>query len=314
MKIIEHIQNAKNPLFSFEIVPPPRGRTIQDIIDIVEAIKPFNPGWIDVTAHSASAYYTEQSDGNLKRRIYKKRPGTVGICGVIQNRFNIDTVAHLVCNGFTKEETEDALIELSFLGIENILAISGDGNPKEVFNDGKTINSNSLELVHQINDLKNGKYLTDISNSSSIKMCTGVGVYPENHFYSNNFEKEISLLKQKIEAGAEYAVTQMFFDNQKYFDFLEKCRKENITIPIIPGIKILDKPRQIDSLEKIFHISLPDDLKNEARENIEHVDEIGTNWAIRQSEELINAGVPVIHYYLMNDTSCMLKILNYLHK
>ena len=138
----------------------------------------------------------------------------------------------------TKEETEDALIELSFLGIENILAISGDGNPKEVFNDGKTINSNSLELVHQINDLKNGKYLTDISNSSSIKMCTGVGVYPENHFYSNNFEKEISLLKQKIEAGAEYAVTQMFFDNQKYFDFLEKCRKENITIPIIPEVPI----------------------------------------------------------------------------
>ena len=223
-------------------------------------------------------------------------------------------MAHLACNGFTKEETEDALIELSFLGIENILAISGDGNPKEVLNDGKTINSNSLELVHQISDLKNGKYLTDISNSSSIEMCTGIGVYPENHFYSNNFEKEISLIKQKIEVGAEYAVTQMFFDNQKYFDFVEKCRQEGIKIPIIPGIKILDKPRQIDSLEKIFHISLPDDLKNEARENIEHIDQIGTDWAIRQSEELINAGVPVIHYYLMNDTSCMLNILNYLHK
>ena len=145
-------------------------------------------------------------------------------------------------------------------------------------------------------------------------MCTGIGVYPENHFYSNNFEKEISIIKQKIEAGAEYAVTQMFFDNQKYFDFLEKCRRENITIPIIPGIKILDKPKQIDNLEKIFHISLPDELKNEAKENIEHIDQIGTNWAIRQSEELINAGVPVIHYYLMNDTSCMLNILNYFHK
>jgi methylenetetrahydrofolate reductase (NADPH) len=310
MKVIDHIKNSNNTQFSYEIIPPLRGRGINVILDMVESLKKYNPPFIDVTSH-ASTVSKDKSGTKTKK---KKRPGTISICGIIQNRFNIDTVAHLACNGFTKEETEDALIELSFLGIENILAISGDGNPKEVLNDGKTINSNSLELVHQINDLKNGKYLTDISNSSSIEMCTGIGVYPENHFYSNNFEKEISLLKQKIEAGAEYAVTQMFFDNQKYFDFLEKCRKENITIPIIPGIKILDKPRQIVSLEKIFHISLPDDLKNEARENIQHIEEIGTNWAIRQSEELINAGVPVIHYYLMNDTSCMLKILNYLHK
>ena len=145
-------------------------------------------------------------------------------------------------------------------------------------------------------------------------MCTGIGVYPENHFHSNSFDKEISLIKQKIQAGADYAVTQMFFDNKKYFDFVDKCRDEGITIPIIPGIKILDKPRQIESLEKIFHISLPDELKKEANENIEHIEEIGTNWAIQQSEELVNAGVPVIHYYLMNDTSCMLKILNHLHK
>ena len=310
MKVIDHIHNSNDTQFSYEIIPPLRGRGIKIILEMVESLKKYNPPFIDVTSH-ASTVSKDKSGTKTKK---KKRPGTISICGIIQNRFNIDTVAHLACNGFTKEETEDALIELSFLGIENILAISGDGNPKEVLNDGKTINSNSLELVHQISDLKNGKYLTDISNSSSIEMCTGIGVYPENHFYSNNFEKEISLIKQKIEAGAEYAVTQMFFDNQKYFDFLEKCRKENITIPIIPGIKILDKPRQIDSLEKIFHISLPDDLKNEARENIEHIDEIGTNWAIHQSEELINAGVPVIHYYLMNDTSCMLKILNYLHK
>ena len=310
MKVIDHIKNSNNTQFSYEIIPPLRGKGIKIILDMVESLKKYNPPFIDVTSHASTVSKNKRSTKTKK----KKRPGTISICGIIQNRFNIDTVAHLACNGFTKEETEDALIELSFLGIENILAISGDGNPKEVLNDGKTINSNSLELVHQINDLKNGKYLTDISNSSSIEMCTGIGVYPENHFYSNNFEKEISLIKQKIEAGAEYAVTQMFFDNQKYFDFVNKCRTEGINIPIIPGVKILDKPRQIDSLEKIFHISLPDDLKNEARENIEYIDEIGTNWAIRQSEELINAGVPVIHYYLMNDTSCMLKILNYLHK
>jgi len=310
MKVIDHIKNNNNTQFSYEIIPPLRGRGIKIILDMVESLKKYNPPFIDVTSHASTVSKDKRGTKTKK----KKRPGTISICGIIQNRFNIDTVAHLACNGFTKEETEDALIELSFLGIENILAISGDGNPKEVLNDGKTINSNSLDLVHQISDLKNGKYLTDISNSSSIEMCTGIGVYPENHFYSNNFEKEISLIKQKIEVGAEYAVTQMFFDNQKYFDFVKKCRQEGIKIPIIPGVKILDKPRQIDSLEKIFHISLPDDLKNEARENIEHIDEIGTNWAIRQSEELINAGVPVIHYYLMNDTSCMLNILNYLHK
>jgi len=311
MKVIDHIKkNSSNTQFSYEIIPPLRGKGIKVVLDMVESLKKYNPPFIDVTSHASTVSKDKRGTKTKK----KKRPGTISICGIIQNRFNIDTVAHLVCNGFTKEETEDALIELSFLGIENILAISGDGNPKDVVNDGKTINSNSLELVHQINDLKNGTYLTDISNSSSIEMCTGVGVYPENHFYSNNFEKEISLLKQKIEAGAEYAVTQMFFDNNKYFDFVKKCRKESIDIPIIPGIKILDKPRQIDSLEKIFHISLPDELENEVRENITHVHEIGTNWAIRQSEELINAGVPVIHYYLMNDTSCMLNILNYFHK
>ena len=310
MKVIEHINNNDSTQFSYEIIPPLRGKGIKIVLDMVESLQKFNPPFIDVTSHASTVSLNK--DGKKIKK--KKRPGTISICGIIQNRFNIDTVAHLACNGFTKEETEDALIELGFLGIENILAISGDGNPKEVLNDGKTINANSLDLVHQINDLKDGKYLTDISNSSPIEMCTGIGVYPENHFHSNNFEKEISLIKKKIEAGADYAVTQMFFDNKKYFDFVDKCRAQGITIPIIPGMKILDKPKQIDNLEKIFHISLPDDLKNEARENIEYIEEVGTNWAIRQSEELINEGVPVIHYYLMNDTACMLNILNYLHK
>jgi methylenetetrahydrofolate reductase (NADPH) len=310
MKVIEHINNSTDTQFSYEIIPPLRGKGIQIIIDMIEDLKKFNPPFIDVTSHSSSAQKFQDGKTILKR----KRPGTISICGIIQNRFNIDTVAHLVCNGFTKEETEDALIELSFLGIKNILAISGDGNPKKIIQDGKSINNNSLELIHQIKNLSQGNYLHEIANSSTIDMCIGIGCYPEKHAFSNDFDQEIDLLKQKIAAGASYAVTQMFFENDKYFAFVDRCRKENITIPIIPGIKILDKPRQIDILPKIFDIKLPDELRNEAVENIEHIQEVGTRWAIKQSEELINAGVPIIHYYLMNDTSCMLNILNHLHK
>ena len=310
MKVNEHIDQSNSTRFSYEIIPPLRGRSIQIILDMVEDLKKFNPPFIDVTSHASTA----QPYTNGKKILRRKRPGTISICGIIQNRFNIDTVAHLVCNGFTKEETEDALIELSFLGIQNILAISGDGNPKKIVDDGKTINLNSLHLVQQIKDLSKGKYLNEISNSSSIDMCIGIGCYPENHSFSSDFDKEISLLKQKIDLGATYAVTQMCFDNKKYFSFVDKCRKENINIPIIPGIKILDKPRQIEILPRMFNINLPSELEKEASENIQHIREIGTRWAIKQSEELINAGVPVIHYYLMNDTSCMLDILNHLHK
>jgi methylenetetrahydrofolate reductase (NADPH) len=310
MKVIEHIKKSKDTQFSYEIIPPLRGKGIQIIIDMIEDLKKFNPPFIDVTSHSSSAQKFQNGKTILKR----KRPGTISICGIIQNRFNIDTVAHLVCNGFTKEETEDALIELSFLGIQNVLAVSGDGNPKKNIQDGKSINRNSLELIHQITDLSNGHYLNDIANSSTIDMCMGIGCYPERHAFSNDFDQEIDLLKQKISAGASYAVTQMFFDNSKYFAFVKKCRKENITIPIIPGIKILDKPRQLDILPEMFKTELPKELHNEAVENINHIQEVGTRWAIKQSEELINAGVPIIHYYLMNDTTCMLNILHHLHK
>jgi len=310
MKIIDHINHSKSTKFSYEIIPPLRGRGIKIILEMVESLQKYKPPFIDFTSHASTV--SHMKDGKKIKK--KKRPGTISICGIIQNRFNIDTVAHLACNGFTKEETEDALIELSFLGIENVLAISGDGSPKIVNENVRSVNAFSIDLVKQINDLKTGKYLSDIANPSPINMCTGIGVYPENHFQSNNFADEIDLIKRKIEAGAEYAVTQMFFDNQKYFDFVELCRNNGITIPIIPGIKILDKPKQLEGLEKIFHISLPEELKNEAQKNIQHLEEIGTEWAIKQSEELINQNVPIIHYYLMNDTTSILKILNYFHK
>jgi methylenetetrahydrofolate reductase (NADPH) len=233
MKVIEHINNSTDTQFSYEIIPPLRGKGIKVIIDMIEDLKKFNPPFIDVTSHSSSTQKFRNGQTVLKR----KRPGTISICGIIQNRFNIDTVAHLVCNGFTKEETEDALIELSFLGIKNILAISGDGNPKKNIQDGKSINKNSLDLIHQINNLSNGRYLHEIANSSTIDMCVGIGCYPEKHAFSNNFDQEIDLLKQKIAAGASYAVTQMFFDNSKYFAFVEKCRKENITFQLFQELK-----------------------------------------------------------------------------
>ena len=300
MKVTDHIKKAEGKtLFSVEIIPQKKGQNINELYSNIDPLMEFKPPFIDVTTSREEYVYLPKDNGLLERKLTRMRPGTVGICASLKYKYDVDAIPHVLCGGFTKEETEDALIELSFLGIKNILAISGDGNPKKTIQDGKSINNNSLDLIHQIKNLSNGKYLHEIANSSAIDMCVGIGCYPEKHAFSNNFDQEIDLLKQKIAGGASYAVTQMFFDNSKYFAFVERCRKENITIPIIPGIKILDKPRQIDILPKLFNIELPDELHGEAIENIEHIQEIGTSWAIRQSEELINAGAPIIHYYLM---------------
>lgn len=313
MKVIEHLDRATNPLFSFEIVPPPRGRSVKDIIDIVKDVQQFNPPWIDVTAHSAGAYYSERPDGTIERRIIKKRPGTIGICGIIQNRFKIDTVTHLLCQGFTQEETEDALIELSYLGIENVLALKGDGlNYSKSVDKSRKINRYAIDLVNQISDLKTGKYL-DTENSAPLDFCVGVAGYPEKHFEAPNLALDIQHLKNKVDAGAEYITTQMFYNNDHYFNFVDQCRAAGINVPIIPGLKVLKKKGQLKTIPKNFYIDFPDELVEEVTNNPDHVEEIGIKWAQKQTEGLLAGGAPCVHYYIMNDTSSVIEVVKKFH-
>lgn len=313
MKVIEHLDRAKNPLFSFEIVPPPRGRSVKDIVDIVKDIQQFNPPWIDVTAHSAGAYYSERPDGTIERRIIKKRPGTIGICGIIQNRFKIDTVTHLLCQGFTQEETEDALIELSYLGIENVLALKGDGlNYSKSVDKSRTVNKYAVDLVKQIDRMKQGHYI-DTDNSAPLDFCTGVAGYPEKHFEAPNLALDIKYLKEKVDAGADYIATQMFFDNKHYFEFVKTCREAGITVPIIPGLKVIKKMSQLKTIPKNFYIDFPDELVEEMTANPAHVEQIGINWAIQQTEGLLAGGAPCVHYYIMNDTSSVIDVVKKFH-
>lgn len=315
MKVIEHLDKATSPLLSLEIVPPPRGRSVSDIIDIVKLVEPYNPPWIDVTSHSSSATYNESADGTIERRIYKKRPGTMGICGIIQNRFKIDTVAHLLCGGFTKEETEDALIELSYLGIHNVLALRGDGpNYDKKIAANRTVNQYASDLVTQISELREGKYLEDMANCTALDFGVGVAGYPEKHFEAPNLNLDIMHLKKKVEAGADYITTQLFYDNKHYFNYVEKCREQGITVPIIPGIKILKSVKQLQSVPKHFYVNFPNEFVEEILENPEHVVELGIQHALKQTDELLSAGVPCVHFYIMNDAHSVVKVIDKFYK
>ena len=277
---------------------------------VVESLAKLNPPWIDVTSHSSTTYYQEKNDGTILKRTLRKRPGMLGICGIIQNRFKIDTVAHVLCLGFSKEETEDALIELNFLGIENVLALRGDApNFEKPFRPDRTINQQAADLVMQIQDLKSGQFLDDLDKSSSMDFCVGVAGYPEKHFEAASLKLDIQNLKKKVEAGADYIVTQMFFDNTKYFKFVEMCRAEGISIPIIPGLKMLKSAAQLRSLPKNFYIDLPDELVDQVTKNPEKASEIGYQWTKKQIEGLIAHGEKNIHLYVLNNVDSVSSVV-----
>lgn len=310
MKVIDHINKTKSPTFSYELLPPPKGTNIKHIFDIVEQIKPHNPAWINVTSHASTLEYLEDQAGQIIKKIRKKRPGTMSVCGVIQNKFGIDAVAHMLCQGFSKEETENALIELSYLGIENVLALKGDNlnYDKNIATQYHT-NHYANELTSQINGMKTGHFIDD-TEYTPLDFCIGVAGYPEKHGEAPNIDTDIHYLQQKVNAGAEYIITQMFFDNKKYFEFVNKCRASGITVPIIPGIKVLKTVKQISSLPKLFNIDLPSDLVRELQIAPEHSVAIGKEWAKAQIGNLIANNVNNIHFFLMNDVTTVLEIIN----
>ncbi|MCH7724397.1 MAG: methylenetetrahydrofolate reductase [Bacteroidetes bacterium] len=301
MKVIEHLNKATEPLISFELIPPKRGGDIKSVLGVLDEIIKYNPPFIDITSHSAEVNYEETATG-IKKKVKRKRPGTLGICALIQNKYNVDAVPHILVKGFTREETEDFMIELNYLGIDNVLAIRGDDSGYDKPTPaGKSIHVNSVELVKQIIDMNNGKYLEEsLLDAKETNYCVGIGGYPEKHFEAPNLKSDIRVVKEKVDAGADYVVTQMFYDNEFYFDYLEKCREEGINVPIIPGLKILTSKAQLHSVPKNFHVTIPDALADEVDAAVpDKVLEIGVEWATKQVEELLERNVPSVHFYIM---------------
>lgn len=313
MKVTEHIKNANGKTqFTFEILPPLKGQNIKSIFDNIDPLMEFDPPFIDVTYHREEYTYKEVGNGLLKKQVVKKRPGTVGICAAIQNKYSVDAIPHILCGGFTKEDTENFLIDLDFLGIDNVMALRGDAVKSETyFTPEKEGHSYASELVSQISDLNKAIYLDDeLKNTSPTDFCIGVGAYPEKHMEAPSLDSDIHFLKKKIKKGAEYIVTQMFFDNQKYFDFVDKCRKAGIEVPIIPGLKPLATKKQLNLLPHRFYVDLPEDLVIEVVKCKDNnaVREVGIEWCINQSKELQKAGIPVLHYYSMGKSSNIKKV------
>lgn len=316
MKVTEHLDRAKNPIISVEIIPPKRGGSVQKIHAAIESIKPFNPPFIDVTSHSAEIIWEEQKDGTFKRRVKRKSPGTFGLCAAIKYKFDIDPVPHILCSGFTREETEDALIELNYLGIENLLAIRGDAKLKKEIAADRTVNTHASDLVDQISKMNKGAFLGDLFDATPTNFCVGVSYYPEKHFEAPNLRFDMEILRQKQQAGAAYGVSQMFFDNQVYFDFQAKAKDIGVTIPLIPGLKILTNPSQLTMIPSVFHVDLPEELTERMlkADTKEKQIEVGIDWAYHQTLELLDKGAMCVHFYIMQNTSPFITLMNRLKK
>jgi len=313
MKITEHIKNANGKtLFSIEIVPPTRGTGIDDLYKNIDPLMEFKPPFIDVTTSREEYVYLDKGNGLMERKITRMRPGTLGICAAIQHKYNVDTVPHVLCGGFTKEETEYLLVDCMYLGIENIMALRGDAMKGEQYFE-PTIggHKNAMDLVHQMNDLGRGKYLNEVKeNEEKSKFCIGVAGYPEKHIEAPSMNYDLKWLKEKVDSGADYIVTQMFFDNKKFIKFVKEAREMGITVPIIPGIKPIATKKHLQLLPQVFKIDLPEDLISaveNAKDNAA-VKEIGIEWTINQCRELLEFDVPVLHFYSMGKSDNIKKI------
>jgi methylenetetrahydrofolate reductase (NADPH) len=303
MRVIDHLNNAKQTLISFEILPPLKGKGIQSLYNHLDVLAEFKPAFINVTYHRSEHVFKKRADGIFEKVVVRKRPGTESICAAIMNKYNVDTVPHLICGGFNINETEDALINLHYLGIDNVLVLRGDAAKNEAnFEPEPGGHKYAIDLLKQVTDLNSGIYLEeDLKDSSKTKFCIGVAGYPEKHFEAPNMETDLKNLKAKVDAGADYIVTQMFFDNAKYFAFVKACREVGINVPIIPGLKPIYTKKQLTILPKTFHIDLPTPLSEAvaACKNDLDVEKIGQEWLLEQSKELKKAGVPVLHYYTL---------------
>jgi methylenetetrahydrofolate reductase (NADPH) len=313
MKVIDHLKKANGKtLFTIEVLPPLKGDNIRSLFDHMDPLMEFKPPFVDVTYHREEFVYKKRENGLLEKKSTRKRPGTVALCAAIQNHYKVDTVPHIICGGFTKDETENALIDLHFLGIENVLVLQGDG----IKGEGRFVpdpdgHKFASELLCQVADLNNGKYLDeDLLNSTPTNFCIGVAGYPEKHFAAPNLKTDLKYLKLKVDQGAQYIVTQMFFDNKKYFDFVDRCREAGINVPIIPGIKPITTKTQSSVLPTIFYIDIPEELGDEVEKCKDNkaVKELGIEWAVKQSKELMKAGVPTLHFYSMGKSDPIYRI------
>ncbi|MBL7840296.1 MAG: methylenetetrahydrofolate reductase [NAD(P)H] [Cyclobacteriaceae bacterium] len=313
MKVVDHLKNANGKtLFTMEILPPLKGENIKSLFNNIDPLMEFKPPFIDVTYHREEYVFKKKDGGLLEKLTTRKRPGTVGICAAIQNHYKVDTVPHIICGGFSREETENALIDLNFLGIDNVLVLQGDAIKTEAKfipePDGFCYAS---ELLEHVVNMNKGVYLDEeLHEPSPTNFCIGVAGYPEKHYNAPNLKTDLKYLKNKIDKGADYIVTQMFFDNKKYFEFVDKCREAGINVPIIPGIKPLTTKAQLTILPQIFHIDLPEELADEAEKCKDNagVKQVGIEWAVKQSKELINYGAPTIHFYSMGKSDPIYKI------
>jgi len=303
MQVIEHLAKAKDTLVSFEVLPPLKGKTIAYIYEHLDPLMEFKPSWINVTYHRSETIIRTNAAGVEEKVDVRKRPGTVGICAAIMNHYNVDAVPHIICGGFSKRETEDALIDLQFLGIDNVLVLRGDAEKgQKTFVPEHNGNKQAIELLKQVVGLNNGIYLDkDIINGSKSNFCMGVSGYPEKHFEAPSMEFDLQKAKEKVDAGAQYIMTQMFFDNKKYFEYVDACRSMGINVPIIPGLKPITNKKQLTILPNIFYVDIPSDLSTAmlAATTDEACEQVGTEWLIQQSKELKAAGVPVLHYYTL---------------